>query len=325
MNVRSLRLRLLLVFMVLFTSNSVWAENKKIVLSQLFQSVMFLPVYVALDKGLFEKQGLDVSKQTAGSPNAALSAVISGSADFSLHGPEWTAIAASKGANVQIVAGVVNRAAVWIVGKPDFHYKDPADFKGKTVATGLMPIASTSLLNKLLQENKASDGVKVLQVQAGSELAPLLAGQADAAVVYEPGVDQLVARGMKVIHSFPQQYGPYLLSAITTRKDQDPETVLGFITGLNNAMKFMHEHPDVALEVARKEFPTLEPDVVAAAVKRMLDEQVYPESIAISPKSFEVAMQTQIALGNLKEQPVFDQLIGNTFIQNALSTAATTH
>jgi len=73
------------------------AEGKKVTLSQAFQSMLYLPLYVAIDQGFFTQQGLDLEKQTAGSPTVALNAVISKSADFSLHGPEWVAIAASKG------------------------------------------------------------------------------------------------------------------------------------------------------------------------------------------------------------------------------------
>ncbi|CUX17174.1 putative ABC transporter periplasmic protein [Agrobacterium tumefaciens str. Cherry 2E-2-2] len=51
-------------------------EQKQVVVSQLFQSVMFLPLYVVLDRGFFEKQGLAMTKQTSGSPNALLSAAI---------------------------------------------------------------------------------------------------------------------------------------------------------------------------------------------------------------------------------------------------------
>ena len=88
------------------------AENKKVVLSQAFQSMLYLPLYVAIDEGFFTQQGLDLTKETAGAPTVALSAVISGSAQFSIHGPEWTAIAASKGAPVDVIANVVNGASV---------------------------------------------------------------------------------------------------------------------------------------------------------------------------------------------------------------------
>src|ERR1700751_1363315 len=98
------------------------AADKKAVISQAFQSMLYLPLYVAIDGGFFTKEGLDVTKQTAGSPSAALSAVLSGSADFSLHGPEWTPGASEKGDDVDVMANVVNGAAVWIVAAPDTKF-----------------------------------------------------------------------------------------------------------------------------------------------------------------------------------------------------------
>src|ERR1700747_936872 len=121
------------------------AEGKKVVLSQAFQSMLYLPLYVAIDEGFFSQQGLDLTKETAGAPSVALSAVISKSAQFSIHGPEWTAIAASKGAPVHIVANVVNGAAVWIATTPDFKFESIKDLKGEKIVTGLMPTTSTSL------------------------------------------------------------------------------------------------------------------------------------------------------------------------------------
>ena len=164
--------------------------GQKVTISQAFQSMLYLPFYVAIDEGMFEKEGLDVTKETAGAPNVALSAVISKSAQFSIHGPEWTAIAASKGAPVNIVANVVNGAAVWIATAPDFDYKDVQSLKGQKIVSGLMPTTSTSLFLKLLKENglKQSD-VDITQVQIGSEPGPFLAGQAKIAVMYEPGLD----------------------------------------------------------------------------------------------------------------------------------------
>src|SRR5277367_1377162 len=160
------------------------AQNKKVVLSQAFQSMLYLPLYVAIDEGFFTQQGLDLTKETAGAPAVALSAVISGSAQFSIHGPEWTAIAASKGAPVNIIANVVNGAAVWIATSPDFKFDGIKDIKGQKVITGLMPTTSTSLFIKLLKENgmDAKTDVEMIQVAIGSEPGPFVAKQADIAV-----------------------------------------------------------------------------------------------------------------------------------------------
>jgi NitT/TauT family transport system substrate-binding protein len=148
--------------------------------------MLYLPLYVAIDGGFFTKEGLDVTKQTAGSPSAALSAVLSGSADFSLHGPEWTAVASEKGADVDVIANVVNGAAVWIATAPDVKFTSIKDVKGEVVVSGQMPTTSTSLFFRALKENGMSPSdVKLVQVPLGSEIGPLVAGQSKIAVMYQ--------------------------------------------------------------------------------------------------------------------------------------------
>ena len=297
------------------------AENKKATLSQAFQSMLYLPLYVAIDEGFFTQQGLDLTKETAGAPTVALSAVISGSAQFSIHGPEWTAIAASKGAPVDIIANVVNGAAVWIATAPDFKFGSIKDIKGQKVVTGLMPTTSTSLFIKLLKENgmDAKTDVDMIQVAIGSEPGPFVAKQADVAVMYEPGLDQAVAKGMKVVLGFPKSYGAYAFSAVTARNDVDPDTAQRVVNAMEMAMRFMAKEQAKTVEIAKKEFPTLDPMVVEAAVKRMLADGVYPPSVDISADALKVAMDTQIALGNLASQPDYKTFVVKKFIEPAVA------
>src|SRR6202011_4590828 len=131
-------------FIAILLATPALAENKKVTLSQAFQSMLYLPLYVAIDEGFFTQQGLDLTKETAGAPTVALSAVISGSAQFSIHGPAWPPIAAAKGAPVNIISNVVNGAAVWIATTPDFKFEFIKDMKGQKVATALSPAAHTA-------------------------------------------------------------------------------------------------------------------------------------------------------------------------------------
>ena len=296
------------------------AEVKAVTISQAFQSMLYLPLYVAIDKGFFKDQGLSVIKETAGSPTAALSSVLSGSSQFSIHGPEWTAIAASKGANVGIISNAVNGAAVWIATAPDVKFTNIKDIKGQKVVTGLMPTTSTSLFLKLLKENGMNEktDIDMIQVPLGTEPAALLGGQAKVAVLYEPGLDQVAIKGMKVVLGFPKTYGAYAFSSITAMKTVDPVSAQKMVNGMEVALRYMAKDPKGTIEVAKKQFPTLDPQVVENAVTRMMNENVFPKSVQITPAALKIAMDTQIALGNLKEQPVYENFINETYIQNAL-------
>ena len=53
--------RAFLVCVVLASASPVFAAGKKVVLSQAFQSMLYLPLYVAIDQGFFAAQGLDLA------------------------------------------------------------------------------------------------------------------------------------------------------------------------------------------------------------------------------------------------------------------------
>ena len=59
--------------------------------------------------------------------------------------------------------------------------------------------------------------------------------------------------------------------------------------------------------------------VVDAAVKRMLADGVYPPSVDISADALKVAMDTQIALGNLASQPDYKAFVVKKFIEPAVA------
>jgi NitT/TauT family transport system substrate-binding protein len=275
------------------------------VVSAAFKSVFYLPVYFAQEHGYFKDEGLDVRIDVASSSTNALAAVISKSADFSLHGPEWTAISFGRGAPVKIVGGTLNRLGVWLTCRADLPYSGFASLVGKKISTGAMPTTSTSAFLRLVQQaglNPKKD-LQIVEVPMGNEIGPLSSGQADCAVLYEPGASQAEAQGYKVVAAFAKQVGPYTFSAISTRKDIDPSVSQHFVSGIDRALKAIHKDPEAAVASGLKLFPNLAPEVVRASVLRLINDGVFADSVAIEPKALQDALQTQVDLGNLGQIP----------------------
>lgn len=275
------------------------------VVSAAFKSVFYLPVYFAQEHGYFKDQDLDVRIDVASSSTNALAAVISKSADFSLHGPEWTAISFARGAPVKVVGGTLDKLGVWLTCRADLPFNGFASLKGKTIASGTMPTTSTSAFLRLVHQaglNEKND-INILEVPLGNEIGPLAAMQADCAVLYEPGASQAGAQGYKVVAAFSKQMGPYTFSAISTRQDIDPAISLKFVAGIDRALKTIHSDPEAAVASGLKLFPNLDPAVVRASVLRLINDGVFAQSVAIAPEALHNALQTQVDLGNLKEEP----------------------
>ncbi|OZI35423.1 ABC transporter substrate-binding protein [Bordetella genomosp. 1] len=285
-------------------SASAWANDKAVV-SAAFKSVFYLPVYFAEEHGYFKDEGLDVRIDVASSSTNALAAVISKSADFSLHGPEWTAISFGRGAPVKVVGGTLNRLGVWLTCKSSFTFDGFKSLKGAKISTGAMPTTSTSAFLKLVK-NAGLDPKKdldLLEVPLGNEVGPLSSGQADCAVLYEPGASQAEAQGFKVVSAFSREIGPYTFSAISTRQDIEPAVSRKFVSGIDRALKAIHKDPEAAVKSGLKLFPNLDPAVVRASVLRLINDGVFADSVALPPQSLNDALQTQVDLGNLKAIP----------------------
>lgn len=301
----TLPLRLATAAAASLLSLSAFAANDKAIVSAAFKSVFYLPVYFAEEHGYFKDEGLDVRIDVASSSTNALAAVISRSADFSLHGPEWTAISFGRGAPVKVVGGTLNRLGVWLTCKPGFAFDGFKSLKGATIATGAMPTTSSSAFIKLVK-NAGLDpkrDLDLLEVPLGNEIGPLSSGKADCAVLYEPGASQAEAQGYKVVSAFSREIGPYTFSAISTRQDISPQVSQKFVTGIDRALKAIRKDPAAAVASGLKLFPNLEPAVVRASVQRLIDDGVFADSVAVPEQALKDALQTQIDLGNLDKIP----------------------
>lgn len=279
--------------------------NDKAVVSAAFKSVFYLPVYFAEEHGYFKNEGLDVRIDVASSSTNALAAVISRSADFSLHGPEWTAISVGRGAPIKVVGGTLNRLGVWLTCKSDFRFEGFKSLSGATISTGAMPTTSTSAFLKLIKQAglDARKDLDILEVPMGNEIGPLKSGQADCAVLYEPGASQAEAQGYKVVSAFSREIGPYTFSAISTRQDIDPQVARKFVSGIDRALKAIRKDPEAAVASGIKLFPNLDKEVVRASVVRLIDDGVFADSVELRQPALNDALQTQVDLGNLARIP----------------------
>lgn len=282
------------------STNGSTPARTPVVIDQAFQSLLYLPLYVAIDKGFFTQNGLSVKKVTAGSGSNGVSAVISGSAQFSLQDPMIAVMANIKGADVRPVAAVINGVPMWVVGKSSAT--GPHALAGQSISTAIPPSTGTYLAERLLKENHMT--AHLLFVKLGTELAPVLAGQATMATLSEPVVEQALSSGYHVEYSFAKEYaGDYAYSSIDANESfikSHPHTVQQFVNGIQQAEQYMNQHPKGTIQVAEREFPNLSHSLVAKAVTHMMHSGVYASAALITQSAYTHALALEEYLGNIK-------------------------
>ena len=110
----------------------------KVTLNEVAHSVFYAPQYVAIEKGYFAEEGLDLILVTGFGADKTMTAVISGEADIGFMGAEASVYAYQEGATDPVInfAQLTQRAGNFLVAReemPDFKWED---LKGEKVLGG---------------------------------------------------------------------------------------------------------------------------------------------------------------------------------------------
>jgi len=295
--------------------------REKVTICQFAQVFVYLPLYIAQEKGFFEDEGIDVTLINGGGDDKTFAAVASGQAQFGVADPTFATIARERGQAGVVLASVVNGATFWgVTFRQDIPRIESAEqLRGLRIATYQAPSTNYTLMARTLQEKGIKDAT-IVQGAFGSLLAMLHAGAADVAMELEPTVSTAVSAGAQVVFSYPEMYGPFLLTGLYTTetfRDAHPETCQKVVNALERAVRLAHDDPASAVEVARKVFPELSPTIAQEAVKRMLGAKTIPEHVTIDPQAWSNAIRVRIEVGDVKSAQEAERTIDPTFAQQA--------
>lgn len=109
-------------------------ESTKVVLNEVAHSIFYAPMYVAIEEGYFDEEGIDLELVTGFGADKTMTAVLSGSADIGFMGSEASIYTYNEGANDYVVnfAQLTQRAGNFLVAReemPDFKWEDLKDTK----------------------------------------------------------------------------------------------------------------------------------------------------------------------------------------------------
>jgi NitT/TauT family transport system substrate-binding protein len=298
-------------------------ELKEVNFSEAVHNLGYINLYVGMHAGIFEKNGLKMNVSAAGGDTQTFAAVLGGSADFAIGDATMAQMSREQGGPGVVVGTVVQRAHYFGVSKNLEPITDPKDFAGLTIVTSPDPNTNYSVAKRMLETAGLEIGTdtQILQVNPGTEIGAMLAGHADMAIAYQPSVASAVDQGAKVVFDFSNYVGPFCNTGIMVLPEtieRDPEMVQALVTSFEEAARLTYADPDFAKEVAREEFPDLPPEVVDAAIDAQLEYLIPAQSVLVKEDQWQNLIDMQVYLGNVKGEVPFDEIIDNSFAENAI-------
>ncbi|WP_188476418.1 ABC transporter substrate-binding protein [Primorskyibacter flagellatus] len=256
------------------------ADEVKLQLQWVTQA-QFAGYYVALEKGYYEEEGLDVTILPGGPDIAPPQVLAGGGADAMLNWMPSALAAREKGLPVVNIAQPFKSSGLMLTCWKDTGITGPQDFKGKTIGVWFFgneyPFLSWMSQEGISTEGGA-DGVTVLK--QGFNVDPLIQRQADCistmtyneyGQVLDAGVseDELVTFKYEDMGVATLEDGIYVLEENLA----DPafkEKMVKFVRASMKGWKYAEENPDEAAEIV------LENDETGAQTeahqKRMMGE-----------------------------------------------------
>ena len=213
-------------------------------------------IWVAEEKGLFKKYGVDVEVIFLGGGGArVVSSFLAGDIQFSVGGGEGSIRSQMRGAETVIASSTLSKGLQRILAKPEI--KTYQDVKGKRVGiTQYGSAAHLVLLLMLKKWNMRPEQVQILQVGSSPALlASLDKGGIDAAVLTLPTFFLAEDKGCRVVGDPNTMDIYYLQNTLETTRSyikKNREAVIKFLKGYIEGIAYFKKNKKESLEIMRR-------------------------------------------------------------------------
>lgn len=247
------------------------------------------PFWITKEAGLFEKNGLDVTMIYVDGGSKATQALMSGDMPIAQVGGNAPVVARLRGADVTLIAGLLNVLAYSMVVAPEI--KKPEDLKGKKLSVSRFGSNSDYATRKILLKwgLKPDVDVAVLQIPGGQP-ARMAAIQSKVVqgMVAQPPVTNLARKLNLNIIAEPEDFGgAYPTTPVASRlsyiKDKR-DTVRKFTRALLEGIHLYKTNKDFSKKVIGKYVKTSDNDALEDSYQyfsRLVPQKPYPSVEAV--------------------------------------------
>lgn len=324
----SLALAVILAFTTLTACGT--AQNSDlttVTLSEVAHSIFYAPMYVAIEEGYFEDEGINLELVTAFGADKVTTAVISGEADIAFMGSESTIYVYNQNADDYLVnfAQLTQRAGNFMVSREPMEDFDWKDLKGSYVLGGRKGGMPQMVFEYVLKKH-GIDPKKDLEIDQsidfGSTAAAFSGGKGDFTVEFEPSATALETEGAGyVVASLGEASGYVPYTAFSARKsyiEQNPKIIQSFTDALQKGMDFCSSHtPEEIAQVIQPQFAETDLSQITTIVKRYHEQDTWKENLIFEEDAFSLLQDILMEAGELDAKVPYEKLVIKDFAEAA--------
>lgn len=294
------------------------------------RSVLYLPTYVALNQGYFKQAGLDVSFRTAQGSDKAIPALLTGSSDISLVGPEAPIYVANSESPVKlkIFCGLTSTDGFLLMARQKPVGKFAWDsLKGQSLMAYRPGSTPDVFLTAALRKhgvNPQRDLKLVNNIGPTARLGAWLAGQNDYAIFMEPEATALEQKGQGyAVASIGTEVGAVDYTVFAATDDylkRNPTVAQAWTNAIVRAKKKVASATaDELAKYVSEYFPGLSHAELVAAVERYKTIGLWNTNPTVTPQAIQTLQDMLVASGLLDtaKRVKYEQVVVTDFMRNA--------
>lgn len=253
------------------------------------RSIFYAPQYVAISKGFFEKEGLNVELKTTWGGDKTMTSLLSDGIDVALVGSETSIYVAAQGSDDPIInfAQLTQTDGTFLVAREKIDNFSWDQLKGKTFLgqrKGGMPQMVGEYVLKEHNIDPKNDLTLIQNIDFANVSSAFASGTGDYVQLFEPTASIFEKEGKGyIVASFGEESGKVPYTTFMSKNSflkENPETAEKFTRAIYNAQQWVDTHS--AKEVAEAIAPYFD-DTSIDTIETVVERYKTQDSFATNP------------------------------------------
>lgn len=301
----------------------------KVRVNEVTHSIFYAPFYVAIEKGYFKEENIQIELTNGGGADKSMTAILSNSADIGLMGPEAAMYVYLNGKEnyPKVFAQLTKRDGSFLISRTNETPFDYSNMIGKEVIAGRKGGVPAMTLEYLLKQKGLVNGENItlnFDVQFALTGPAFEGGTGDYCTLFEPIASEFEKQGKGyVVASVGKESGeiPYTaFMALSNYIENNEETVKGFIRAMYKGINFVRTASQTELVSALKnQFPGIEDESIVKSINRYNEIDAWVDNMAMKEEAFLRLQTIMLEAGELEKSVPFTDLILNDYANEIYS------
>lgn len=294
----------------------------KVRLAEVTHSSFYAPLYVAIENGYFEEEGIDLELILTPGADKVSAAVLSNDVEIGFAGAESAIYVYNQEESdyLRIFSGLTKRDGQFIVARDNYEDFSLEDLYGKEILVGRSTgMPALNFLNGLKNMGIDIDKINInYSVEFAALSGSFIGGTGDFVNLFEPNATSLEENGYgHVVASVGVMSGEVPYTAFYARKsyiEENPEIIEGFTKAIAKAITYTLEND--ATKVAEgiiDQFPDTDVSELALMIDRYKEYDCWLENPFVSEELFTNLEDFLIDFDLLSDYVPYEDLVNNFY------------